>query len=221
MDLVGDAAQRLRQQGIRSVGLADLLAVAICRTEADLEKAERQAAALARRFPGARLADLAPVDLRDSVGLEPFEALRVLAAMELGRRIAGAGKQVVDQILSPQEAYLVFAWLADEPKEHFCAAFLNSKGKLLSVRTIHIGTLNMSIVGAREVFREAIREGAASMVLAHNHPSGDPEPSPEDIAITAKLVAVGDTLDISVADHLIIGHDQKFVSLCERRRMRG
>lgn len=203
------------------VGLQDLLAVAICREVHDVERAERAASALLRRFPGGRLVDMSLSDLRDAAGLEGFEALRVLCAIELGRRVAGAGKQVLEEILSPQQAYQVFAWLADEPKEHFCAAFMNSKGMLLSVRTIHIGTLNMSIVGPREVFREAIREGAASMVIAHNHPSGDPEPSPEDIAITAKLVSVGNTLDIPVADHIIVGHDQKYVSLCERGLMRG
>jgi len=201
--------------------MSDLLAVAICRSEPDIEKAERQAALLMKRFPGGRLVDLAPADLREAGGLEGYEALRVLATLELGRRMAGAGKQVVDQILCPEEAFQTFSWLADEPKEHFCAAFLNSKGKLISVRTIHIGTLNMSLVGPREVFREAIRESAATIVLAHNHPSGDPEPSPEDISITRKLVNVGETLDIVVADHVIIGHDQKFVSLCERGLMRG
>lgn len=213
------ALGRVLQSGVRSVATTDLLAVALCRDAQDIDKAEAEATKLVRRMPGGRLLDLAPVDLRHAAGLEGHEALRVLAAMELGRRLAGAGRHLVDEILTPDAAYQVFAGLADEPREHFCMAVLNTKGKLVCTRTIHVGTLNMSIVGPREVFREAIRENAATVVLAHNHPSGDPEPSPEDLEITRKLVEVGRALDIVVADHIIVGHDHKYVSLCERGLM--
>jgi DNA repair protein RadC len=85
---------------------------------------------------------------------------------------------------------------------------------LIGVRTIHIGTVNLSVVGPREVFREAVRENAVSVIVGHNHPSGDPTPSPEDINITHRLRAVGEMLDIPVLDHVVVA-SRGFVSLVE------
>jgi DNA repair protein RadC len=86
---------------------------------------------------------------------------------------------------------------------------------VVSTVTVHIGTVNMSVVGPREVFREAVRENAAALVVAHNHPSGDPSPSPEDIAVTRKLVEVGEILDIPLLDHVIVG-DEHYYSMREK-----
>jgi DNA repair protein RadC len=86
----------------------------------------------------------------------------------------------------------------------------------LRIATIHIGTANASIVGVREIFREAVREGAVSVIVAHNHPSGDPEPSTEDIEVTGKIFEAGQLLDIELLDHIIIG-EKKWVSLKTRR----
>lgn len=215
MDLTsGDAWSRIQHFGLKAVGTVDLLTVLLARDERDVEANERVAQELARRYPGAKLADLSAVDLKDAAGLEAYEAHRLLAAFELGRRVAGQGKQMVREVNDQKSAYLLFKDLENEKQEHFCAAFLNSKNGVISRRTIHIGTVNMSVVGAREVFREAVRENAASVIVAHNHPSGDPEPSPEDIQVTQRLKEVGETLDIPVLDHIIVGHD-RYVSFYE------
>lgn len=213
MDLsAGDAWSRIQHFGLKAVNTIDLLAVLLARRQEDVETNERIAAELVRRYPGVRLSDLSPIDLKDSAGLESFEAHRILAAVELGRRLAGQGKQTVTEISDQNAAYELFRYLERESQEHFCAAFLNSKNGLVSTRTVHIGTLNMSVVGPREVFREAVREGAAGIVVAHNHPSGDPSPSPEDIQVTRRLKDVGEILDIPLLDHIIVGQG-RFVSL--------
>jgi DNA repair protein RadC len=208
----GDAYRRIQQHGLKAVSTADLMCMILSREERDIEANERAALEIVRRYPGSRLMDLSPAELHSVAGIEGFEGLRLLAAMELGRRVAGQGKQLVESISDQEEAYQVFRWLENETQEHFCAAFLNTKAAILSTKVIHIGTLNMSVVGARELFREAVRENAASVIVAHNHPSGDPTPSPEDVAITKKLAEVGELLDVPVLDHIIVGQG-KFVSL--------
>ena len=109
----------------------------------------------------------------------------------------------------------LFAYLKHEKKEHFCAVFLDAKNMVIRTATIHIGTQTSSIVAPADVFREALREGAVSVVVAHNHPSGDPTPSAEDIIVTDRLVELGRLLNIPVLDHVVIG-ERKSVSFRER-----
>lgn len=195
----------------------DLLAVAFARRETDVS--EDVGRELAKRYePLARLADAGADEVRELTGLEAFESLRNQALLELGRRAAGGGKGQPGAISSPEEVAKRLAHLRREKQEHFVAVLLDAKNTVLKVSTIHKGTLTMSVVGPREVFREAVREGASSIVVAHNHPSGDPTPSPEDIEVTARLVEVGAALDIPVHDHVIIG-DPDWVSLRSRGLM--
>lgn len=213
-----DAWGRVQHFGLRAVNPVDLLALVLARTPEDVEAAERWAIDLARRYPGARVADLGPADLHGIAGLESYEAHRLLAALELGRRAAGLGKQTVETVSSDEDAYRLFRWLENEKQEHFCVAHLNAKGGVISTRVAHIGTLTMSVVSPRDVFREAVRANAASVILAHNHPSGDPTPSPEDISITRRMMALGEELDVAVLDHLVIG-EGRYVSLNRTGKM--
>ncbi len=207
MDLTtGDAWSRIRLKGYKGVGVIELLAVALSRESRDVGANEANAALIAKRMPGSRLLGLSPADLSQAAGLEEFEAARVLSALELGRRAGIAGQQAGDPVSDQNGAYEVFRYLESEIQENFCVAFMNAKGQVTGQRTIHVGTLTMSVVGPREVFREAVREAAASVIVAHNHPSGDPAPSSEDIEITRKLAEVGRLLDIPVLDHIIVGH---------------
>lgn len=114
------------------------------------------------------------------------------------------------QILTEQLRYL--------QKEHFVCLFLNTKNHVIGQETLSMGSLNASIVHPREVFRAAIKCSSASIICAHNHPSGDPTPSPEDISLTARLLQAGEIIGIDVLDHLIIG-DSSFVSLKEKGHM--
>jgi DNA repair protein RadC len=160
-----------------------------------------------------------PLDLlRDEWGLEGFEALRCLALIEIGRKSALAGKGDVEVIEGASDVACMFDFLIQEKREHFYAVLMTSANEVLRKALIHIGTLTMSIVGPREIFREAVREGASTIIVVHNHPSGDPTPSPEDIEVTKQLVEAGKMLDIPVLDHVIIGRDA-YRSLAEMRLM--
>ena len=120
-------------------------------------------------------------------------------------------------IKSPAEVYqaaLQLLALHEEPEEHFCIFCLNTKNKIVGVHTISIGSLNASTVHPREVFKAAMLNNACSIICLHNHPSGDPEPSREDIETTRRLVKAGDILGIDVLDHIIIG-DGRYTSLRE------
>ena len=168
------------------------------------------------RFTGIQaLGDASAVDIAEMTGLEGFEVLRCQALVELGRRIGGAGKGPVTEITCAEDVFHLLEHLRHEKREHFYAIMLDSKNGVIRSHPVHIGTVNMSIVGPREVFREAIRDGAASLIVAHNHPSGDPTPSPEDIDVTARLVEVGAMLDIPLLDHVIIGQT-RWTSLKEK-----
>lgn len=206
MELATESAlERIQRRGVPSASLHDLLAIVLARTEADVPHCEADAIRLLQRYTPERLTDIAADDLRDTSGLERFEVLQRHAAIEIGRRSSGAAKGEQHLLLDSAAVAERFDWLRKEKQEHFCAAYLDTKGAIICTSVIHKGTVNTSIVGPREVFREAVREGAASIIVVHNHPSGDTTPSPEDIAVTHKLAEVGELLDIPLLDHLIIG----------------
>jgi DNA repair protein RadC len=120
------------------------------------------------------------------------------------------------RIGSPVDVVNMFeSYLSGADREHFCIAMLDRKGNLIGLNTVSIGGLHSSVVHPREVFKPAIILGAASIILAHNHPSGDPTPSPEDITVTKKLVKAGRILSIEILDHVIIGDGTMYYSLKE------
>lgn len=208
--------ERAQRFGLRSLSAGDLLSlIGSPDSPAAQELLPRATSLLAARGINA-LADLSPADLAELGEHDESLVLRLLAAVELGRRTGLSNKGEKKAIGRAKEVAAHFAYLQDEAQEHFCAMFLNSKNGVIGTRTIHVGTLNMSIVGAREVFREAVRMGASSLIVVHNHPSGDPDPSPEDIECTQALVQAGKVLDIPLLDHIIIGHN-RHTSLKERK----
>lgn len=120
------------------------------------------------------------------------------------------------RVRSPQDSYELFRdYLGEVAREHFVVACLDTKNQPINISTVHIGSLNTSIVHPREVMKTAILSNAASIICCHPHPSGDPTPSPEDIDVTERLAEVGKIVGIELLDHIIIG-DNKFVSLKEK-----
>ncbi|MDH3733188.1 MAG: DNA repair protein RadC [Gemmatimonadota bacterium] len=162
------------------------------------------------------LAVAEPRGLEQTPGVGPARAAAVAAAMALGRRLAAEPAREASRITGPRDVFgRLGPLLRDRKQEEFWVLHLDTQNRILIERCLTIGLLNSSLVHPREVFAPAITAGAASLLLAHNHPSGDPEPSPEDIAVTRQLVESGRLLGIPVRDHIVIG-DGSFVSLNER-----
>lgn len=156
--------------------------------------------------------------LMEIEGVGKDKAATLLAAFEISRRIQHQSKWFSDKkITSPAEVAEIFIpLLRDDQKEKFIVVCLNSANKIIKYEIISIGNLNSSVVHPREIFKVAIDNTSASIILIHNHPSGNPEPSNEDISITRKIVEAGKIMDIPVFDHLIIAGG-KFTSFVEKR----
>lgn len=162
------------------------------------------------------LAQLSYHELTSIHGIGPAKAVQVLAGIELGQRLMKVLPEERDVIRSPDDAVqLVMEEMRFLQQEHVVCMFLNTKNRVIEKKCIFIGSLNRSVVHPREIFREAIRCSAAGIICVHNHPSGDPTPSQEDIAITKRLQAAGETIGIDLIDHIIIG-DQSYYSMREK-----
>lgn len=207
--------ERMIQYGAGALSNAELLAI-LLRTGTYQESAVLLAQRLLASSGSLRgLADMSLEQLTEIKGIGEAKALQIQAGIELGRRMARSALSETVTIRSPQDvAALLTEDLRYLQKEHFVCLFLNTKNHVVGQETLSMGSLNASIVHPREIFRAAIKRSSASIVCAHNHPSGDPTPSPEDIQMTKRLVQAGDIIGIEVLDHVVIG-DQKFVSLKE------
>lgn len=206
-------------QGAHALTDQDLLAI-LLRTGTKGHSVLEVSRELLRSMPGENvyyLSEASVTDLCAVHGIGMDKAVTICAAVELGRRISKQRvKRNAPDFSTPEAiAEYVMEDMRFLPQEQFAAVYLSTKNQLIAVRTLTIGTLNASLAKAREVFRQAIQYNAAAVVLLHNHPSGDPEPSPEDIAVTQQIARAGDIMEIPVLDHIIIG-DGQFVSLCER-----
>jgi DNA repair protein RadC len=164
----------------------------------------------------AGLARASPPELMAERGLGLAKTAQLKAALELGRRLLVESPADRPQIRSPADAAnLLISEMGLLEQEQLRVILLDTKNRVLEMPTIYVGSLNTSLIRVGELFREAIRANCASLIVVHNHPSGDPTPSPEDVAVTRQIVEAGKLLDVDVLDHLIIGQ-QRFVSLKER-----
>jgi DNA repair protein RadC len=208
--------ERLLSSGPESLADHELLAI-LLRTGTKEESVLQLAHRLLKHFEGLRLLKDATIEEITSIkGIGTTKAVQILAAIELGRRISRLSYNERYVIRSPEDgAKYVMEDMRFLSQEHFVAIYLNTKNQVIHRKTVFIGSLNASIVHPREVFKEAIKRSAASIICVHNHPSGDPTPSREDIDVTKRLAECGRIIGIELLDHLIIG-DQKFVSLKEK-----
>jgi DNA repair protein RadC len=208
--------ERLISDGPESLANHELLAI-LLRTGTKDESVLQLANRLLNHFEGLRLLKDATIEEMTSIkGIGTAKAVQILAAIELGRRISRLQYDERYVIRSPEDgAKYVMEDMRFLSQEHFVCLYLNTKNQVIHRKTVFIGSLNASIVHPREVFKEAIKRSAASIICAHNHPSGDPTPSREDIEVTKRLVECGRMIGIELLDHLIIG-DRKFVSLKEK-----
>lgn len=211
--------ERMMHYGAESLSQTELLAI-LLRTGAQSESAIHIAQRLLNTSGGLRgLADLSIEELTTIKGIGPAKAVQLKAGIELGRRMANSRLTEAVVIRSPQDAAEILTeQLRYLQKEHFICLFLNTKNHVIAQETLSMGSLNASIVHPREVFRAAMKCSSAAIICAHNHPSGDPTPSPEDISLTTRLVQAGEIVGIDVLDHLVIG-DGSYVSLKQKGYM--
>jgi DNA repair protein RadC len=210
--------ERLQQYGPQALSTAELLAIILhtgTRGGSVLELANK----LLTKYGG--LAGLVRADFRELCaehGIGEAKSAQVKAALEIGRRLSLLQVDARYKISTPAEAAnLVMLEMAYLDTEQVRILLLDSKGQLVEKISSYQGTANSSVLRAAEVFRPAVIRNCPGLILCHNHPSGDPTPSPEDIKTTRQLVAAGRLLDIELVDHIIIGH-QRFVSLKEHLR---
>lgn len=207
--------ERLHERGTESLDDAELLAL-LLRTGARGRPAEQLAHELLGGSGLHGLARAIPAELERWPGVGPAKAATLLAALELGRRLAQRRLQTGDAIRGPQDVFRHFhARLRDAPHEQFHLLLLDGRHRLLREVMASRGTLTASLVHPREVFRPALREGAAALVVVHNHPSGDPAPSAEDREVTRRLVQAGALLGVPLLDHVVVA-ERGWVSLREQ-----
>ncbi len=208
--------ERLLQYGATHLSNKELIALLLgsgTRNESVLDLSNR----VLMHFEGIKLLRNATIEELTAIkGIGPAKGVIMLAALELGDRLNRYKPSERYVVRSPEDgADYVMEEMRLLDQEHFIALFLNTKNQIIHSQTIFIGTLNSSVVHPREIFREAVRRSSASIIVAHNHPSGDPTPSPEDINVTKRLVKAGRIMGIELLDHLVIG-DGKFISLKEK-----
>jgi len=209
--------ERLERLGPGSLQSAELLAIILgsgVRGENVIEVSAR----LLRELGG--LAGLMSAELPQLVaqhGVGRARAMQLKAALELGRRVYTLAGHPRPQITEPADAAtLLMADLAYAKQEQLCVLCLNNKHQVVHQELVYQGTVSRSQVRAAEVFRPAVVRTCPAIIVAHNHPSGDPTPSPEDVEATEQLRLAGELLDIELVDHIVIG-EHRFVSLKEQR----
>lgn len=153
--------------------------------------------------------------LMETLGIPLVKACQIIACFELGRRFFQEEPGKMPTIRGPEDVYIYLEDMRKLKKEQFRGLYLNARNKVIHDEVISIGTLTANLVHPREVFQPAIEYLACGVIVAHNHPSGDPDPSDDDLEITRKLATVGKTMDIELLDHIIIG-SKKYISLKEK-----
>ncbi len=208
--------ERLQHYGAKALSNAELLAIILRMGSQGLSAVALGQKALAD-FNGLRgLAQATIDDICGLKGIGPAKAVQIKAALELGRRLVIEAPEERPQITSPADAAnLIMLDMSLLDQEHLWVLLLDTKNHVLDVVKVYRGSVNASLIRIAELFQEAVKRNSAAIIVAHNHPSGDPTPSPEDVRVTHQIVDAGKLLDIEVLDHLVIGH-QRFVSLKER-----
>lgn len=208
--------ERLKSRGASALNNAELLAI-ILRTGTASESVLNLAARLLAHFGGlGGLSKASFSELSSVKGVGPAKAAETKAALELGARLYSLQPEQRVIIKSPQDiANLLMGEMGFLDQEELRVVLLNTKNQVIAIPSVYKGSVNTSLIRVAELFREAIRQNCPALAVVHNHPSGDPTPSEDDIRVTKQIVVAGKSLDIEVLDHLIISQ-QKYVSLKEK-----
>jgi DNA repair protein RadC len=210
--------ERLEQLGAQALSSAELLAI-LLRVGVPGENAVQVGQRLLNEFKGLSGLHRAPFEeLCNQHGIGAAKAAQIKAAIELGRRMSREPFEERPTINSPADAAELVAYeMSALEQEHLSVILLDTRNRVLDIVEVYKGSVNSSQVHVGELFKPAIRRNAAALIVVHNHPSGDPTPSPDDVAVTRAIIQAGKLLDVDVLDHMVIGQGQgKWVSLKER-----
>jgi DNA repair protein RadC len=219
-DLAADERprERLEQLGPQALSSAELLAI-LLRVGVPGENAVQVGQRLLTEFKGLSGLHRAPFEeLCNQHGIGAAKAAQIKAAIELGRRMSQEPFEERPTVNSPADAAALVAYeMSALEQEHLSVILLDTRNRVLDIVEVYKGSVNSSQVHIGELFKPAIRRNAAALIVVHNHPSGDPTPSPDDVAVTRAIIQAGKLLDVDVLDHMVIGQGQgKWVSLKER-----
>lgn len=205
--------ERLEHFGVKALSNAELVAILIRVGRSGVNALQLSHQVLTDYGGLSGLHRLSYSELCSIPGIGPAKAAQLQAAVEIGRRLSQSGLGDRPLIQSPQDAAnLVLYEMGALEQEHLRVMLLDTRNQLMRISEVYKGSLNSSLIRVGEVFRDALRSNAASILLLHNHPSGDPTPSPEDVSVTRAIVEAGELLDVEVLDHLIIG-DNRYTSM--------
>ena len=202
--------ERLISKGRENLKDEELLAI-LLRTGREGKNVLDLARQILNKYSKKRLLKLKYEDLIKIKGIDSAKACTILAAVELVKRALEIGEETLPIIRSTKDVIAQAVYMRDKSREHLMAIYLNARNEMVwKKQSIFIGTLNANIVHPREIFAEALRQNAASVILVHNHPSGDPEPSQDDLEITKRIIEAGKIMGIDVLDHVIITKNKVF-----------
>jgi len=199
--------EKIEKYGPGKLSDAELLAI-LLRTGTKGVNVVEMARKILRRFPDGSIADAGFKELKDTHGLGAAKAAEIMACFELGRRKLKGKKAAL--LMKPKDVWESLKDIRGHMKEHFIVFYLDTRNQEICRETISIGTLNANLVHPREVFEPAVRNVAAHLIVAHNHPSGNPEPSDDDIEITKRLEEAGRIIGIGLLDHVVVSKDSYF-----------
>jgi len=204
--------EKLFEKGPDALKDYELLAI-LLRTGTKKSDVISLAKKVLRKYKKEGLNNISLNELKKNLGLGHAKACEIVASFEFAQRILN--KKKTKLLMSPENVFKELKDIRDNKKEHFVIFYLDTRNQEIKREIISVGTLNASLIHPREVFEPAIRNLAAQIIIAHNHPSGSTEPSEEDIAITKRLVEAGKILGIKIIDHIIVSKD-KFLSFREK-----
>jgi DNA repair protein RadC len=206
--------ERLRDLGANSLSNAELLAIILRTGSGNLNVLNLATNLLARHGGLGGLAGLSFSELVNEKGLGEAKAAELLATFQIAARLQALQPEDRVIVRSPQDVYLLLGLeLAFFDQEHLRVVLLNTRSQVLGVHEVYVGNVNSALVRPAELFKEAVRQNAPGLVLVHNHPSGDPMPSPDDVVMTKTAVEAGRLLGIEVMDHVVVGSGGRFESL--------
>jgi len=201
--------EKLVAKGVENLKDSELLAI-LLRTGKAGKNVIEVASQILTKHSKKRLLQMTYQDLVKIGGIDSAKASTLLAAFELAKRALEVNNTSLPTIVTPKDVVAQLTDLRHNKKEHFIALYLNARNQLVHKETISMGTLNANLVHPREVFEPALKHSAAGIMVAHNHPSGDPKPSEDDLEITKRLAEVGKMMGIELLDHVIIATNSHF-----------